>query len=336
VNGRFLSLAVATAAAAAVVVAGSALVLGRAPAAVAVTARTPRTGVVVIDTNLAYEYGSAAGTGIVLSSSGLVLTNNHVIRGATSVRVTDPSDGATFSTTVVGYSVSKDIALLQVRNPHGLQAASIGNSGDARVGQAVTAVGNAGGTGSLTTVTGRVTGLGQAITVSDEHGGSNRLLGMIETSAPLQPGDSGGPLLLGGRVIGVDAAAGSGYGGSGDGFSIPIDTAESIAHQIQSGQRSATVHVGPTAFLGVLLSPSGGAVAGAAVQDVVPGSAADKAGIQSGDVIIRAGGHTITTAASLQSVVLQASPGKPLQLRWTDAFGNVSTATVRPAAGPPQ
>ena len=172
----------------------------------------------------------------------------------------------------------------------------------------------------MTTVTGRVTGLGQSISVSDEQGGSNRLIGLIETNAPLEPGDSGGPLLAGGRVIGLNAAASSiiSYDGPREGYSIPINRAVSIAHQIESGRRSTTVHVGPTAFLGVLIEPPDypDDSSGAIVQSVLSGSAAERAGIESGDVITRA--------------------GKPIRLSWTDSFGSTNTAVVRPAAGPPQ
>jgi S1-C subfamily serine protease len=332
-------LALLAAAVAASTALGSAILLGHASGAVSASTSGPRTGVVVVETNtnLALVHSSAAGTGIVLSSSGLVLTNNHVIRGATAVHVKDPSDGLTFSAKVLGYSALKDVALLQIQHPRNLKPARLGNSSSARIGQAVTAVGNAGGTGSLTVVTGRITGLGQAITVSDDEGSTNRLIGMIETNAPLQPGDSGGPLLSGGRVIGVDAAASgtSGFDQASDGYAIPINSAVAIAKQIESGRKSSTVHVGPTAFLGVLLSPDESA-SGAVVQDVVPGSAAARAGIQGGDVIVRAGGRTITSAGQLHSVVLQAVPGKPLRVTWVDSFGSRTTATIRPTAGPPQ
>jgi S1-C subfamily serine protease len=348
VNGKFFALTTSIAVAAAFAVLGSALLLARAhdnvtvPLAAKGTATTAsaRTGVVIINTNLAYQYGGAAGTGIVLTSSGEVLTNNHVVRGATTIHVTDPSDGLTFSAKVLGYSISKDVALLQLQNPRGLKPAKLGNVSSAKVGEAITAVGNAGGTGSLTTATGRITNLGQSITVSDDQGGTNRLTGMIETSAPLQPGDSGGPLLLGGRVIGMDAAA-SRNGSSnqyGDSFAIPVDTATTVVHQVLGGHSTSIVHVGPTAFLGVLLdrSGSGGDVQGAPIQDVIQGSAAWKAGIQGGDVIVRAGGHTITSATDLQHVILRVSPGKPLGISWVDGFGSTRSATVKPAAGPPQ
>src|SRR5262249_35866142 len=151
-----------------------------------------------------------------LSSSGRVLTNNHVIRGATAIRVA--VGGRAYSAAVVGYSVSKDVALLQLKSAHGLATASIGSSAHLHVGSALTAVGNAGGSGDLVTVTGRLTGLGRAITVRDDQGSATRLTSLIETNAPLVPGDSGGPLLQGGRVIAMDTAASGRY--ANDGYAI--------------------------------------------------------------------------------------------------------------------
>jgi len=333
-------LALPAAVISAVIVVAAAMVLGRASGATTTTSAGPRTGVVVVNTKLAFEPNSAAGTGVVLTSSGRVLTNNHVIRAATSIRVTDPSDGLSFSATVLGYSVSKDVALLQLQKPRGLKPAAIGNSSTARVGQSVVAVGNAGGTGSLTTVTGHVTGIGQSIDVSDGVDSSNRLLGLIRTDAPLQPGDSGGPLLANGRVIGIDVAASArnSFDSTTEGYAIPINRAVSIAHQIQTGRRSTTVHVGPTAFLGVLLYPPDypNDSSGAVVSRVIGGSAADRAGVRIDDVITAAGGRTIASGSSLRAVMLRAVPGKPLRLVWTDSSGATRAATVRPGAGPPQ
>ena len=214
------------------------------------------TGVVVVNTRLAYGGGGGAGTGIVLTSSGTVLTNNHVIRGADSIRVTVPSTGRTYTATVAGYSVSKDIALLKLRDAQGLATVRTGNSNTVDVGDSVTAVGNGGGTGKLTTKSGKVTGLGQSITIRNVDGEPFTLPGLIETTTPLRSGDSGGPLLSGGRVIGIDAAASGGFyfRGSAQGYAIPINRALKIAGQIEAGRRSSTVHVGPTAFLGVGLS----------------------------------------------------------------------------------
>ena len=313
---------------------GSAGALGAA----STTTRTSSTGVVVVTTNLAYQGGAAAGTGIVLTSSGEVLTNNHVIKGATTIRVTDVSTGRTYAATVAGYSVSRDIALLKVANAAGLKTAAIGSSTGIKVGDRVTAVGNAGGTGTLTVSTGTLTRLHQSITVSDDNGAATRLTDLIETSAELQPGDSGGPLLdSSGRVIGVDAAGSSGSRfeqSAGDGYAIPINTATAIVHQIEAGRSSSTVHVGPTAFLGVALSAQD--VSGAMVEDVVPGGPADKAGLAAGDLITSFGGHTVTSPVSLQLLLRRASPGKAYRVTWLDQYGSASSGTIRPISGPAQ
>ena len=334
--GPSLKLRLALAAAAGALLAGSAVAIAAAQGG-SVT-RTPSTGVVVVTTNLGYQGSAAAGTGIVLTSSGEVLTNNHVVKGATTIRVRDVSTGRTYTATVAGYNVSRDIALLKVSNPQGLKTALIGSSAGLRVGDRVTAVGNAGGTGTLTVSTGTLTRLHQTITVSDDSGGSSRLSDLIETSADLQPGDSGGPLLdSSGRVIGVDAAGSSGSRfeqSSGDGYAIPIDTAKAIVHQIESGHSTAIVHVGPTAFLGVALS--GEDASGALVTGVVQGGPADSAGLAAGDLITSFGGHSVTSPTSLQLLLRQASPGKAYRVTWIDQYGTASSATIRPVSGPAQ
>src|SRR5436309_4468775 len=133
-------------------------------------AATIGNGVVVVDTKLAYENGAAAGTGIVLTSSGEVLTNNHVIQGATSVEVVVPGSAHQYSAKVVGYDVSADVAVLQLSGASNLKTTSLGDSSKVTAGQAVAARGNAGGTGTLTSASGRVTGLRKSITVTDDQG----------------------------------------------------------------------------------------------------------------------------------------------------------------------
>ena len=265
------------------------------------------TGVVVVNTRLAYGGGGGAGTGVVLTSSGTVLTNNHVIRGAGTVRVTVPSSGRTYTATVAGYSVSKDIALLELRDAQGLATVRTGNSNTVDVGDSVTAVGNAGGTGKLTTKSGKVTGLAESITVRNVDGEPFTLPGLIETTTPLRSGDSGGPLLSGGRVIGIDAAASGGFffRGSAQGYAIPINRALKIAGQIEAGRRSSTVHVGPTAFLGVGLRPASEVdddVSGALVERVASGTPAAKAGIGANDLITSFAGKPVSSAASLRKL----------------------------------
>jgi S1-C subfamily serine protease len=299
------------------------------------------TGVVLVNTRFAYGGGGGAGTGIVLTSSGTVLTNNHVIRGAGAIRATVPASGRTYTAAVAGYSVSKDIALLRLRDASGLDTVRTGNSSTVDVGDRVTAVGNGGGTGRLTAKSGRVTGLGESITVSNVDGEPVTLPGLIETTTPLRSGDSGGPLLSGGRVIGIDAAASGGFyfRGSAQGYAIPINRALKIAGQIEAGRRSSTVHVGPTAFLGVGLrsaSEVGDDVSGAVVERVVPGGPADRAGIGPDDLITSFAGKRVSSPTSLRKLVLQLSPGKTVRIAWVDPSAGRTSAAVRLVAGPPQ
>jgi S1-C subfamily serine protease len=227
-------------------------------------------GVVNIVTTLGYQSGKAAGTGMVLTSTGEVLTNNHVINGATSIKATDVGNGRTYTAKVVGYDKTHDVAVLQLQNASGLQTVTL-SSDSPQAGEKVVALGNAlgkGGTPSV--VTGRINGLGQSITASDEGAAdAERLTGMIGHNAPIQPGDSGGPLVnTDGEVIGMNTAA-SDSSASGSpspsgqartatqAFAIPITRASSIADQIEAGTPSSTVHIGATAFLGVETSPSG-------------------------------------------------------------------------------
>jgi S1-C subfamily serine protease len=272
-----------------------------------------------------------------------VLTNNHVIRGAGGLRVTDVSTGRNYAATVVGYSVAEDVAVLRLKGASGLKTARLGNSATVRVGDRVTAVGNAGGVGGRPTVTGgKVTALHRSITVSDESTGEQRLQDLIKSDASVQPGDSGGPLLnASGRVIGITTAASSGFqfrGASSAGYAIPLNRALAIAKQVKAGRSSSTIHVGPTAFLGVLTrsNSDGGPAAGALVVDLVPGSAAAKAGLLPGDVITAFNGQTVSTPTQLARLVLRISPGSRVEVRWLDDLGTARRAVVRPAAGPPQ
>jgi len=208
---------------------------------------------------------TSAGTGIVLSANGLVLTNNHVIDGATAIKVTDIGNGKTYTATVVGYDASHDVAVIQLQNASGLTTANLGNSSTVQVGDNVTALGNAEGKGGTPSVApGTVTALNQSITASDELSSvSEQLTGLIETNAPIQPGDSGGPLVNAyGQVIGMDTAAGSSDQTQAQSetatqaYSIPINEALSIAKQIEAGTTSADVHIGATAFLGLEIGSS--------------------------------------------------------------------------------
>jgi len=310
-------------------------------------AKPSGTGVVVIDTNLAYRGGEAAGTGMVLTSSGEILTNNHVIRGATTVKVVVPATGKRYTAKVVGYDTSADVAVLQAVGASNLKTVSLGNSATLKRGVRVTAIGNAGGTGKLVSASGRIVATRRSITVSDDQGGSERLTRLIETSASLEAGDSGGPLEnTQGKVIGMDTAASIGSGfqqtAAGSGYAIPINRALGIAKQIVSGASSTTVHVGDTAFLGVSLAPTqayspyGYAVSGALIEGVVAGGAADVGGLTTGDVITAIDGHTVSSPDRLSALLLTKHPGDQVSVSYTDQAGAGQTATVTLASGPPQ
>jgi S1-C subfamily serine protease len=328
---------------AAVVATAALLAAGIATAA---RAQVPVTrGVVAIQTNLAYGNAAAAGTGMVLTASGEVLTNNHVIRGATTIRVTVPQSSTTYRARVLGYDVAADVALLELQGASGLEAVSVGDSAKLRRGEAVTAVGNVGGTGNLTTTRGTITGLHRAITVGDEQGGSTRLTRLVETNAALRPGNSGGPLLDGaGRVIGINTAASARFvvqPGESDGYAIPVNRALTIARQIENGRASATVHIGATVFLGVQLASSdgfgaGASVAGALVSGVVPDSPAGGAGLAAGDVITAVDGRAVRTPRRLTFLLLPKHPGDSVRVTWADRFGARQVASVTLATGPPQ
>ena len=324
----------------ALLLAAAGLVVG-VHAALARTSRAAvQTGVVVVNTNLAYEHGEAAGTGIVLTSNGEVLTNNHVVRGATTIHVVLPQTKRSYTARVLGYDVTADVALLQLQHASGLATASIGNSSTLRRGQSVTAVGNAGGTGLLTVTTGRITGLGRTISVNDEQGGTVQLVDLLETNASLQPGDSGGPLLDSGRhVIGMDSAASASFSfrGSSDAYAIPINRAVSIAKQIVAAHGSTHVHVGSTAFLGVQAQPAGAFdTGGVLVGGVVSSGPVAQAGVVAGDVLTALDGRAIASPAKLVSALLVHHPGDKVTLKWSDASGETHTATITLGSGPPQ
>jgi S1-C subfamily serine protease len=297
------------------------------------------TGIVVIDTNLGYQGEQAAGTGMVLTSSGEVLTNNHVIRGATTIRVVVPKTGRSYAAKVLGYDVSDDVAVLQLSGASNLKTIPLGDSSSLTVGQAVKALGNAGGIGSFTPASGRVTALGRGITVGNDQGGSEHLNGMIQTNAAVRPGDSGGPLLnASGQVIGMDTAAAVGQGyqqAANVGWAIPINKAVSIAQQIQSGSASSTVHIGGTGFLGVEVAADNYG-SGAVVQSVVPGSPADNAGLAAGDLITSFDGRQISSPDALTAVVGSQHPGASTSATYVDQTGTSQTTTVTLATGPAQ
>src|SRR5882757_693204 len=313
------------------------------PAQAADTSTTSATtaqqvGVVDINTVLSYQGAEAAGTGMVLTSSGEVLTNNHVVAGATSIKVTAVTTGHTYSAKVVGTDPADDIAVLQLQGASGLKTVSTADSSKVAVATGDVAIGNAyGAGGSPSVVTGSIIALGQTITAGDASGGAvEQLSGLIETNAALQPGDSGGALVTSdGKVVGMNTAASASYrfqAASGVSFAIPINTALSIAKQMESGSAPNGGTLGTGAFLGVSVdrTQTGGAV----IAGVPSGTPAQAAGMVAGDTITSVDGKAITLATDLTSALATHKPGDKVTVGWDDATGQHHTAVVTLASAP--
>lgn len=296
-------------------------------------------GVVDVNTVL-FAGGNAAGTGMILNSSGEILTNNHVVAGSSSIKATVVSTGRTYNATLVGTDAAHDVAVIQLQGASGLKTIPLGDSSTLTLGQAVVALGNAlGAGGTPSVVEGTIQALDQTITAGDASGGtSEQLSGLIQTNAPLQPGDSGGPLATQeGKVIGMDTAASSSYrfrAASGASFAIPINAALSIAKQMEAGQASGTIHLGQSGFLGVEVDQ--GSTGGAIVVGVQPGTPAAGAGLAAGDVVTTVDGASVASGAALTSLLGGHHPGDKVSVRWTDGSGQSHTATVTLTTGPVQ
>jgi S1-C subfamily serine protease len=302
-------------------------------------------GLVDIDSTLKYSDATAQGTGMVISSSGLVLTNNHVIDGATSVSATLVTSGKTYTAKIIGYDSTDDVALLQLVGASNLKTVTLSDSSKAKTGEPVLALGNAGGRGGLpSTAQGTIQALNQSIEASDSGAGTTeKLHGMIETNAPIQEGDSGGPLVNGsGQVVGMDTAANSsssgfgGYSAATTGFAIPINTAKSIADTINAGQASSIVHIGPTAFLGVEIATTqgNGASQGVLLAGTQPGTPAAEAGLGQDSVITSVNGTSVSTGTQIQQILSAYRPGDKVTVAWTDAEGQSHTSSLTLANGP--
>lgn len=285
------------------------------------------TGVVLIDTVIDYGEGAAAGTGLVLTSNGIVVTNHHVVQGSTSIKVTVPG-GHTYRARVIGYDATHDVAVLQLHGASGLKTVTTDRAA-ATTGEDVTAVGNAEGGGTLVAADGQVVKPSTAITVSGDDGSSRRLRQLIQVSADIVSGDSGGALLDdAGDVIGMNVAASSGTA-QVEGYDIPIDTVLDIAGEILAGDTSSRLTLGYAGALGVQLYGNQPLVAG-----VVSGGAAERAGLGPGSTITALDGTPVSTASQLIRAMAGRHAGERVTVSWTDQAGGHHTATVRLGRAP--
>jgi S1-C subfamily serine protease len=322
------------------------------PSASSVSSAAPVAAAVVNINTYAAPFGGTnlsplgAGTGMVITPSGEVLTNNHVVQGAVHISVTIPGRPQPVDANVVGVDPTDDVALLQLQGVSGLPTVTVGSPDALSVGQQVTAIGNALGKGGAPAVTsGSVSALHRAVTANDPSGpGSEHLHDVIVTDAPIVPGDSGGALVDGsGKVVGMITAgqASSAPGAPHVGFAIPVDNALSIVNQIRSGQAGPSILLGQRGFLGVAVQPLDHVVAarlgvanGVAVIGVDPNGPAATIGMRTPAVITQVDGHAITDLTDLSTYLHAHMPGERAQVTWVDAHGthrSTATFTTGPA-----
>jgi S1-C subfamily serine protease len=292
----------------------------------------------IVNINGVIPQGRIAGTGMVLTSGGIVLTNNHVVANTTSLTAQLAGRGPVYAAVVIGVDPTQDVALIQLEGASGLPTTPFDLSGSLAVGDAVTGKGNAlGGNGAPVVATGTVTSLDETILVQDEAATIvETLSGVICFDAPIQPGDSGGPLLNSdGSVIGMDTA-GSLNTASGApatwGCAIPITHAMTIAQQIRSGAPSPYIESGHRGVLGIVVNTGAG---GTVVVSVTPGEAAAVAGVGPGDVITSVAAIPVASVADFNHVMQDRRPGDDIKVTWRDVHGVVHSASVALSAGPP-
>jgi len=303
----------------------------------------------VVDIESRVSGGVAAGTGMVLTDTGEILTNNHVVDGASQIVVTVVSTGKEYRASIVGTDPTDDVAVIQLSDASGLTTIPLGDSGKVAVNDQVAAIGNAGGVGGQPAVaTGTVVALNQQITAGDEHGtDTETLTDMIQVNANVVAGDSGGPLAnTSGQVIGMDTAASAGGGGrfhttTNEAFAIPINRALRLADQLvtngstsgstsgsgsSSSSGSSSGSTAGRGFLGVKVQS--GSNGGAEIVGVISGSAADDAGLVAGDTIIGIDGTSVASADDLTTDLQSSASGDQVELTWETADGQTLQATV--------
>ena len=287
------------------------------------------TGLVRIVSTAKYSGSKGVGTGMVLTSSGEVVTNHHVVEGSTNLKVKVMSTGKTYAATVVGTDAKDDVAVIQLTGASGLSTVTTDTDG-ASVGDKVTAVGDANGTANyLSAAPGKVTRRNDAITTQSEASTKGeRLTGLMKISSDVIAGDSGGATYdENGEVVGMTTAASVG-GAEIDGYAVPIDKVLSIVDDLSSGVTSSRYVYDRPAFLGVGLGENRPTVAG-----VYEGTPAARAGIAAGDRITAVGSTKVTTSQQLQAAIAKLEPGDRVSISWTGVNGGSHTKTVTLGTG---
>ncbi|MHB1508888.1 MAG: S1C family serine protease [Acidimicrobiales bacterium] len=280
-------------------------------------------------------YALAAATGVVVSSDGYIVTNNHVVNLATSIKVRIDGHAQLYRASFVGADPAADVAVIKVDVPGSLRAVHLSRSPRVAVGEPVVAIGNAFGRGGAPAVTtGRISALGRSISAGDVLSSSpEQLSGLIVTSARTRPGNSGGPLVNAkGQVIGMNTATSR----SGTlGYALPMSRVTAIVSAIESGRSGAGVVLGLRAFLGVVVRPPRAAATatGVLVTRIVLGDPAAEAGIEPGDTIVSFDGRPTPTVSVLSGLVKRERPGASATVTF-DAPSGQRTVVVRLIEGP--
>jgi S1-C subfamily serine protease len=302
----------------------------------------------VVDINTVIGSSQAAGTGTIISSSGEVLTNNHVVDSSTSIKVTISGHSLPYSAHLIAADPAADIAVIQVEGVSGLPTVSFASSSSVKVGDQIVTLGNALGQGGAPDVSqGSVTALDQTITASEGGGKSEQLTGMIQSDATIYPGDSGGPLVnSAGQVVGmITAGEAQGFRSSSSriNYSIPSDTLLSVVNQIRAGKTSPDIVYGQWGYIGVSAETLDAQTAaqlgysvssGALVQSVQPDSPAQQAGIGRLDVITSVGGASVTSIDTLGSAIHAHKPGERVSVSWVDRSGAHTASLVLGGVNP--
>jgi putative serine protease PepD len=292
----------------------------------------------VVKIDVSGSQGAGSGSGIILSSDGQILTNNHVVELAGddgTLRVTF-NDGSHTDATVLGTDPLTDTALIKADNVSGLTPATIGTSGDLAVGQGVVAIGSPLGL-EATVTSGIVSALNRPVDVGSDGQGNSTVYPAIQTDAAINPGNSGGALVnLSGDVVGINAAiATAGQGAEGEsgnigvGFAIPMDEVMPIVDQMAKGETPTHARLGVSVGVAAGQSQQPGLESdeGAQIQDVNAGSTAADAGITKGDLITKVDDHLITDADSLIATIRSYRPGDQVTVTYVRG-GQTKTAQL--------